>query len=83
MVSLLVEINDKLGVAVGGSALAIHYENVITVIEKLLRYPHLVGEEARDDLYQMLPTRLKMSLKKFSSHLQHACQKQQSFMPPT
>ncbi|GLT99440.1 hypothetical protein SLE2022_168790 [Rubroshorea leprosula] len=48
---------------VGGSALALHYANVIIVIEKLLRYPHLVGEEARDDLYQMLPTSLRMSLR--------------------
>lgn len=48
---------------VGGSALALHYANVIIVIEKLLRYPHLVGEEARDDLYQMLPTSLRTSLK--------------------
>lgn len=48
---------------VGGSALALHYANVIIVIEKLLRYPHLVGEEARDDLYQMLPTSLRLELK--------------------
>ncbi|XP_073276260.1 uncharacterized protein [Primulina huaijiensis] len=48
---------------VGGSALALHYANVIIVIEKLLRYPHLVGDEARDDLYQMLPTRLRKTLK--------------------
>ncbi|CAK9165686.1 unnamed protein product [Ilex paraguariensis] len=48
---------------VGGSALALHYANVIIVIEKLLRYPHLVGEEARDDLYQMLPTSLRQTLK--------------------
>ncbi|GMI95932.1 hypothetical protein like AT3G23160 [Hibiscus trionum] len=48
---------------VGGSALALHYANVIIVIEKLLRYPHLVGEEARDDLYQMLPTSLRLSLR--------------------
>ncbi|GAB2245402.1 hypothetical protein Droror1_Dr00000895 [Drosera rotundifolia] len=47
----------------GGSALALHYANVIIVIEKLLRYPHLVGDEARDDLYQMLPTSLRRSLK--------------------
>ncbi|CAL0303189.1 unnamed protein product [Lupinus luteus] len=47
----------------GGSALALHYANVIIVVEKLLRYPHLVGEEARDDLYQMLPTSLRLSLK--------------------
>lgn len=48
---------------VGGSALALHYANVIIVIEKLLRYPHLVGEEVRDDLYQMLPASLRTSLK--------------------
>ncbi|KAK6122714.1 hypothetical protein DH2020_043533 [Rehmannia glutinosa] len=48
---------------VGGSALALHYANVIIVIEKLLRYPHLVGDEARDDLYQMLPTTLRKTLK--------------------
>ncbi|KAK7356588.1 hypothetical protein VNO80_15863 [Phaseolus coccineus] len=47
----------------GGCALALHYANVITVIEKFLRYPHLVGEEARKDLYQMLPTSLRLSLK--------------------
>ncbi|KAJ6719445.1 PLANT/PROTEIN (DUF668) [Salix purpurea] len=49
--------------SIGGSALALHYANVIIVIEKLLRYPHLVGEEARDDLYQMLPTSLRVSLR--------------------
>ncbi|TYH55824.1 hypothetical protein ES332_D09G262800v1 [Gossypium tomentosum] len=48
---------------VGGSALALHYANVIIVIEKLLHYPHLVGEEALDDLYQMLPTSLRLSLR--------------------
>lgn len=49
---------------IGGSALALHYANVLIVIEKLLRYPHLVGEEARDDLYQMLPTSLRKSLRR-------------------
>ncbi|MQM08462.1 hypothetical protein Taro_041314 [Colocasia esculenta] len=49
---------------VGGSALALHYANIIIIIEKLLRYPHLVGEEARDDLYQMLPTSLRTSLRR-------------------
>ncbi|KAJ6981552.1 protein PSK SIMULATOR 1-like [Populus alba x Populus x berolinensis] len=57
---------------VGGSALALHYANVIIVIEKLLRYPHLVGEEARDDLYQMLPTSLRMSLRtNLKSYVKH------------
>lgn len=48
---------------IGGSALALRYANIVIVIEKLLMYPHLVGEEARDDLYFMLPTNLRMSLK--------------------
>lgn len=48
---------------VGGSAFALHYANVIIIIEKLLRYPYLVGDEARDDLYQMLPTSLRKTLK--------------------
>ncbi|XP_050218961.1 protein PSK SIMULATOR 1 [Mercurialis annua] len=48
---------------IGGSALALRYANVIIILEKLLRYPHLVGDEARDDLYQMLPTSLRMSLR--------------------
>lgn len=48
---------------VGGSALALHYANIIIIIEKLLLYPHLVGDEARDDLYQMLPTSLRKTLK--------------------
>ncbi|CAK8572022.1 unnamed protein product [Lathyrus sativus] len=47
----------------GGSALALHYANIIIVIEKLLSFPHLIGEEARDDLYKMLPTSLRLSLK--------------------
>ncbi|XP_073285002.1 uncharacterized protein [Primulina huaijiensis] len=56
---------------VGGSALALHYADVIIVIEKL-RYPHLVGEEARDDLYKMLPTSLRKTLKtKLKSYVKH------------
>ncbi|OAY80289.1 hypothetical protein ACMD2_23457 [Ananas comosus] len=49
---------------VGGSALALHYANIVIIIEKLLRYPHLVGEEVRDDLYQMLPSSLRAALRK-------------------
>lgn len=48
---------------IGGSALELRYANVIIVIEKLLMYPHLIGDEARDDLYFMLPTNLRMTLK--------------------
>ncbi|CAM0879320.1 unnamed protein product [Alopecurus aequalis] len=49
---------------IGGSALALHYANIIMIIEKLLQYPHLVGDEARDDLYHMLPSSLRASLRK-------------------
>ncbi|WOL09886.1 hypothetical protein Cni_G18639 [Canna indica] len=49
---------------VGGSALALHYANIIIIIEKLMKYPHLVGEDARDDLYQMLPSSLRATLRK-------------------
>lgn len=49
---------------VGGSALALHYANIIIIIEKLLSYPHLIGEEAKDDLYQMLPASLRIALRK-------------------
>lgn len=48
---------------IGGSGLALRYANVVIIIEKLLMYPHLVGEEARDDLYFLLPTNLRISLK--------------------
>lgn len=47
----------------GGSALALHYANVIILIEKLVRFPHLIGHDARDDLYQMLPTSVRMALR--------------------
>ncbi|CAA0817449.1 Protein of unknown function (DUF668 [Striga hermonthica] len=59
--------------SVGGSALALHYANIIIVLEKFLKYPHLVGDEARDDLYRMLPTSLrravKVSLKSYSKEV--------------
>ncbi|XP_058745684.1 uncharacterized protein LOC131618486 [Vicia villosa] len=47
----------------GGCALALHYANIVIVIEKLLSFPHLIGDEARDYLYKMLPTSLRLSLK--------------------
>jgi hypothetical protein len=46
---------------IGDSALALHYANIIIITEKLLQYLHLVGEEARNDLYQMLSSSLKAS----------------------
>ncbi|MFQ6647427.1 hypothetical protein Gotur_021404 [Gossypium turneri] len=45
------------------SALALHYANVIIVIEKLAASPHLIGNDARDDLYNMLPTSVRASLR--------------------
>ncbi|PPD76253.1 hypothetical protein GOBAR_DD26816 [Gossypium barbadense] len=45
------------------SALALHYANVIIVIEKLAASPHLIGNDARDDLYNMLPTSVRAALR--------------------
>lgn len=47
----------------GSAALALHYANVIIVIEKLAASPHLIGLDAREDLYNMLPRRVRASLK--------------------
>ncbi|KAI3989665.1 hypothetical protein MKX01_036274 [Papaver californicum] len=47
----------------GGSALALHYANVIIIIEKLVASPHLIGPDARDDLYYMLPTSIRAALR--------------------
>ncbi|KAL9312899.1 hypothetical protein ACSQ67_018351 [Phaseolus vulgaris] len=47
----------------GGAALALHYANVIIVIEKLAASSHLIGLDARDDLYNMLPRRVRAALK--------------------
>ncbi|XP_047147287.1 uncharacterized protein LOC124819758 [Vigna umbellata] len=47
----------------GAAALALHYANVIIVIEKLAASSHLIGLDARDDLYNMLPGRVRASLK--------------------
>lgn len=47
----------------GGAALALHYANVIIIVEKMVRYPHLISQDARDDLYQMLPKNVRMALR--------------------
>ncbi|XP_059461754.1 protein PSK SIMULATOR 1 isoform X1 [Corylus avellana] len=47
----------------GGAALALHYANVIIVIEKLAASPHLIGLDAREDLYNMLPTSVRAALR--------------------
>ncbi|XP_057451651.1 protein PSK SIMULATOR 1-like [Lotus japonicus] len=47
----------------GAAALALHYANVIIVIEKLAASPHLIGLDARKDLYNMLPRRVTAALR--------------------
>ncbi|KAI3520381.1 hypothetical protein L1887_09772 [Cichorium endivia] len=47
----------------GGAALALHYANVIIVLEKLVASPHLIGHDARDDLYNMLPKNVRSALR--------------------
>lgn len=47
----------------GAAALALHYANVIIVIEKLAASPHLIGLDARDDLYSMLPASVRKTLR--------------------
>ncbi|PKA59716.1 hypothetical protein AXF42_Ash011840 [Apostasia shenzhenica] len=55
------------------AALALHYANVIIVIEKLATFPHLISDDARDDLYNMLPwsirKALRMRLKSYAKNL--------------
>ncbi|KAF9616939.1 hypothetical protein IFM89_033009 [Coptis chinensis] len=61
------ESNSKLLVppptTLGAVALALHYSNLIIVIEKMIRSPQLVGIDARGDLYGMLPTSIRVSLR--------------------
>lgn len=47
----------------GASGLAIHYANLIIVMEKMIKSPQLVGIDARDDLYSMLPNSVRCSLR--------------------
>ncbi|XP_028756459.1 uncharacterized protein LOC114715749 [Neltuma alba] len=47
----------------GAAALALHYANLIIVMEKMIKSPHLVGLDARDDLYAMLPNSIRSSLR--------------------
>ncbi|OIV90714.1 hypothetical protein TanjilG_15100 [Lupinus angustifolius] len=47
----------------GAAALALHYANLIIVMEKMIKSPHLVGEDARDDLYAMLPSSIRLALR--------------------
>ncbi|XP_028796436.1 uncharacterized protein LOC114751909 [Neltuma alba] len=48
----------------GAAALALHYANLIIVMEKMIKSPQLVGVDARDDLYSMLPNSIRSSLRR-------------------
>ncbi|XP_027935987.1 uncharacterized protein LOC114191039 [Vigna unguiculata] len=48
--------------SLGAASLALHYANVIIMIEKLATSPYLIGLDARDDLYNMLPRRVRVSI---------------------
>ncbi|TKY51956.1 phosphatidylinositol-3-phosphatase myotubularin-2 [Spatholobus suberectus] len=47
----------------GAAGLALHYANLIIVMEKMIKSPHLVGVDARDDLYGMLPSSVRWGLR--------------------
>lgn len=47
----------------GDAALALHYANMIVLIERMVSSPHLVDLATRDDLYNMLPTTIKTALR--------------------
>ncbi|XP_021725160.1 uncharacterized protein LOC110692467 [Chenopodium quinoa] len=47
----------------GAAALALHYSNLIIVLEKMIKSPHLVGLDAREDVYAMLPNSIRSSLR--------------------
>ncbi|XP_004514988.1 protein PSK SIMULATOR 1 [Cicer arietinum] len=49
--------------SLGDSALSLHYANLIIVMEKMIKSPQLVGVDARDDLYAMLPNSVRSSLR--------------------
>ncbi|KAK7244995.1 hypothetical protein RIF29_39825 [Crotalaria pallida] len=47
----------------GDSALALHYANMIVLIERMVSSPHMIDPETRDDLYNMLPTTVRTALR--------------------
>ncbi|XP_020203989.1 uncharacterized protein LOC109789444 [Cajanus cajan] len=49
--------------SLGAASLALHYANVIIMIEKLATSPYLIGLDAKDDLYNMLPRRVRAALR--------------------
>ncbi|XP_055961621.1 uncharacterized protein LOC130014714 [Mercurialis annua] len=52
----------------GYAALALHYANLITFIEKLVSSPYMIDCGSRDDLYSMLPTTIRAGLRKRLEH---------------
>ncbi|CAN8237285.1 unnamed protein product [Cochlearia groenlandica] len=67
------KLSDAAPNTLGAACLALHYANVIIVIERFAASPHLIGDDARDDLYNMLPasvrTSLREKLKPYSKNL--------------
>ncbi|CAN8298023.1 unnamed protein product [Cochlearia groenlandica] len=57
------KLSDAAPNALGAACLALHYANVIIVIERFVASPHLIGDDARDDLYNMLPASVRSSLR--------------------
>ncbi|KAJ0842483.1 hypothetical protein HanPSC8_Chr14g0642211 [Helianthus annuus] len=57
------EILKPSSTTLGAAALALHYANLIIVTEKMIRSPQLVGVDARDDIYSMLPNSIRSSLR--------------------
>ncbi|CAA2955781.1 Hypothetical predicted protein [Olea europaea subsp. europaea] len=61
------ELNSKIlkppSTTLAAAALALHYANLIIVMEKMIRSPQLVGIDARDDLYSMLPNSIRFALR--------------------
>jgi hypothetical protein len=53
--------------------LALHYANAVIIAEKMARYPHLITQDARDDLYQMLPKSVRMRLRGKLRSLMRGC----------
>ncbi|KAL8210839.1 hypothetical protein R6Q57_005276 [Mikania cordata] len=61
------EMNSKMlkpsSTSLGSAALALHYANLIIVIEKMIRSPQLVGVDAGDDIHMMLPNSIRSLLR--------------------
>ncbi|GAV61865.1 DUF668 domain-containing protein/DUF3475 domain-containing protein [Cephalotus follicularis] len=61
------ESNSKLlkppATTLGAAALALHYANLIIIMEKMIKSPQLVGIDARDDIYAMLTRSIRSLLR--------------------